>query len=52
MNPAEWPEFLKEYDYKIIEDISVEDLIEKYVKPTGRNLKSTPIERIIFAEKI
>ena len=52
MNPAEWPEFLKEYDYKIIEDISAEDLIEKYVKPTGRNLKSTPIERIIFAEKI
>lgn len=52
MNPTEWREFLKEYDYEIIEDIGFEDLEEKYVKPTGRKLASTPIERIIFAEKI
>ena len=51
-NPEEWPQFLKEYDYKIIEDVGAEDLEEKYVKPTGRKLKTTSIERIIFAEKI
>jgi uncharacterized protein YcnI len=51
-NPEEWPKFLKEYDYKIIEDIGAEDLEEKYVNLTGRHLATTSIERIIFAEKM
>ena len=52
MNPEEWPHFLKEYGYRIIEDIGAEDLEEEYVKPTGRSLESTSIERIIFIEKV
>ena len=52
MNPEKWPQFLEEYDYKIIEDVEVKDLIDKYVNTTGRTLASTPIERIIFAEKV
>jgi methyltransferase (TIGR00027 family) len=52
MDPEAWPQFLEEYGWKIIEDIGAEDLKEKYVKPTGRILESTPIERMIFAEKI
>ncbi len=34
MNPEEWPYFLREYGYKIIEDIGAEDIEEKYLKPT------------------
>ena len=52
IDPEAWPQFLEEYGWRIIEDIGAEDLEEKYVKPTGRILASTPIERIIFAEKI
>jgi len=52
VNPEEWPKFLEEYDYKIIEDVEVKDLTDKYMNPTGRKLSSTPIERIIFAEKV
>ncbi len=37
MNPEEWPQFLEEYDYKIIEDVEVKDLTDKYMNPTGRN---------------
>jgi len=51
-NPDEWPQFLKDYGWRIIEDVGGADLAEDYVKPTGREFKSTPIERIIFAEKI
>ncbi len=52
MNPRDSPHFLKEYGYKIIEDIGAENLEEKYVRPTGRSLASTPIERIIYIEKV
>ncbi len=52
MDPGSWPHFLEEYGWKIIEDVGGEDLEEKYVKPTGRTFASTPIERIILAEKI
>lgn len=52
MNPEEWPQFLRGYNYKIVEDIEIKELEDRYVHPTGRNLASTPIERIIFAEKI
>ena len=34
---------LEEYGYKIIEDVEVKDLTDKYMNPTGRNLASTPI---------
>ena len=52
MDPESWPQFLKEYGWNIIEDVGVEDLEEKYVKPTGRIFASTAIERIISSEKI
>ncbi len=52
MDPEAWPQFLKEYGWRIIEDVGADDLEERYVKPTGRTFASTPIERLIFAEKI
>jgi len=52
LDPNEWPQFLEDYGWKIIEDVCGDDLARKYVKPIGRKFASTPIERMIFAEKI
>jgi methyltransferase (TIGR00027 family) len=52
MDPEEWPVFLEGYGWKIVEHIGYEELAERYVKPTGRELASTPVERIIYAEKV
>lgn len=52
MEPEAWPNFLKEYGWQIIEDISYEEIAKKYVKPTGRKLASTQVERMIYVEKL
>ena len=52
MEPEAWPNFLKEYGWQVIEDIGYDEMAEKYVKPTGRILASTPIERMVYAEKL
>ncbi|ATW24758.1 SAM-dependent methyltransferase [Candidatus Formimonas warabiya] len=52
MEPEAWPDFLKEYGWQVIEDVGYAEMAEKYVKPTGRVLASTPIERMVFAEKV
>jgi hypothetical protein len=49
---AKESQFLEDYGWRIIEDIGGDDLAEKYVKPTGRKFATTPIERMIYAEKI
>jgi methyltransferase (TIGR00027 family) len=52
MDTDQWPQFLDKYGWRMIEDIGSEDLLNKYIKPTGRIFASTDIERIIYAEKI
>jgi methyltransferase (TIGR00027 family) len=52
MEPAAWPDFIKEYGWRILEDTGYEEMAEKYVKPTGRVLTSSPIERMVYAEKL
>ena len=52
MEPGVWPEFLKEYGWEVIEDIGYGDMAERYVKPAGRTLASTPVERMVYAKKV
>ena len=52
MNPEEWPDFLSQFGWKINEDIDFSELHKRYVVPTGRILASTPVERLIYAEKL
>jgi len=52
MNPEEWPGFLQQYGWKPIEDIGYDELAEMYVRPTGRALPSTQVERIVHAQKL
>ncbi|MTK64302.1 MAG: SAM-dependent methyltransferase [Methanobacterium sp.] len=45
-------EFLQGYGWRIIEDIEADDINDDYIKPNNRNLKTTNLERIVYAEKI
>lgn len=51
MNPDDCPGFLKGYGWRIIEDVGYDKLAEKYIVPTGRRLASTPVERMVYAER-
>jgi methyltransferase (TIGR00027 family) len=52
MEPEAWPDFLRQYGWRMIEDVGYDEMAEKYIKPTGRTLASTPIERMVYAEKL
>jgi methyltransferase (TIGR00027 family) len=43
---------LSEYGWRLIEDFGYEELAQRYVKPSGRELSSTPVERVAYAEKL
>ncbi len=45
-------EFLEGYGWKLIEDVGADDIYNKYIKPKARDMTTTPIERIIYAERI
>ena len=51
MDPEDVDGFLGEYGWGTLEHLGYEDLAERYVKPTGRELLSMPIERIVYADK-
>ncbi|MBK8796518.1 MAG: SAM-dependent methyltransferase [Anaerolineales bacterium] len=51
-DPAHLADFLNDYGWRLIEDLSYEELGNRYVKPTGRQLMSMQIERMVFAEKL
>lgn len=52
LEPERVDEFLGKYAWRLVEDVSYDLLAEKYVKPTGRKLDSTQVERIALAEKM
>jgi methyltransferase (TIGR00027 family) len=51
MAPESIKDFLASYGWSLIEDLDFAELAERYVKPTGRILSSTPIERVVYAQK-
>jgi O-methyltransferase involved in polyketide biosynthesis len=52
MDPESWPAFLEKYGWHLVEDVSYEELAGRYVRPTGRVLATSPVERIIYAGKL
>lgn len=44
-------DFLSEYGWRLVEDLSYHELGERYMKPTGRDLPAMTIERMVYAEK-
>jgi O-methyltransferase involved in polyketide biosynthesis len=51
LNPVEVADFLSGYGWRVLEHVGYEDLADAYVKPTGRQLESLALERIVYAEK-
>jgi methyltransferase (TIGR00027 family) len=51
MEPEGVAPFLQAYGWRVVEHLGYEELAERYVRPTGRALTSTPIERMVLAEK-
>ena len=52
LDPDNVDDFLGEYGWRVLEHLGYDELDERYVKPTGRELQSMEIERIIYAEKL
>ena len=51
MDPEGMADFLADYGWRVIEHLGYEELAERYVQPTGRELAATPLERMVYAEK-
>ena len=51
LDPRGVASLLDPYGWRLITDLGGEELCECYVKPTGRGLSSSPIERIAVAER-
>lgn len=52
MDPYNVDDFLGEYGWRVVEHLGYDELDMLYVKPTGRELQSMAIERIVHAEKL
>ncbi len=52
MDPEGVADFLDGYGWRVVEHLGYGELAERYVKTTGRELASTPIERMVYAEKV
>lgn len=51
LDPDDVADFVGAYGWRVVEHLGYGDLAERYITPTGRGLASTPIERIVYAEK-
>jgi O-methyltransferase involved in polyketide biosynthesis len=50
--PEEVDKFLSEYGWQLTEHLGYDQLAKKYMKPTGRDLPSMKIERMVYATKL
>lgn len=51
MAPEQVADSIGAYGWRIIEQPTHDALTERYIKPTGRALASTPIEQIVYAAR-
>jgi len=51
IDPERVVNLLETYGWGVVEHLSYEELAERYIKPTGRELTSMLIERMVYAEK-
>jgi len=52
IDPENVSSFLGSFGWRVVEHLGYEALAGRHVKPTGRELASTPIERMVYAEKL
>jgi methyltransferase (TIGR00027 family) len=52
LNPDEVAGFIAEYCWRLVEQAGPDELVQRYVKPTGRKLGASQLEWSAYAEKI
>jgi methyltransferase (TIGR00027 family) len=52
MEPEDCPAFLHGYGWRVAEDVGYDELASRFMDASGRKLTSTPVERMVYAEKI
>jgi O-methyltransferase involved in polyketide biosynthesis len=52
MDPHACSQLLEEYGWRVIEDSGYDQMADRYIAPTGRHLTATPVERMVYAEKL
>jgi methyltransferase (TIGR00027 family) len=51
LEPDEVAGFIAEYGWRLVEQAGPDELVQRYVEPTGRKLKASQLEWSVFAEK-
>lgn len=51
LQPGEVADFLAEYGWRLLEQAGPDELMQRYVVPTGRKLKASQLEWSAYAEK-
>jgi methyltransferase (TIGR00027 family) len=49
--PEEVAPFLDRYGWRLVEQVGPEQIVERYVQPTGRNLTASQVEWSVYAER-
>jgi methyltransferase (TIGR00027 family) len=52
LQPEQVAEFLAGYSWRLVEQLGPEQIVQRYVAPTGRNLTASEIEWSVYAEKV
>ena len=52
LQPDEVGEFIAGYGWRLVEQAGPDELVQRYVEPTGRKLKASQLEWSAYAEKI
>lgn len=52
LQPDQVADFLAEYGWRLIEQAGPEQLLQRYVEPTGRDLDASDLEWSVYAEKL
>ena len=51
LQPDEVAEFIAEYGWRLVEQAGPDELVQRYVEPTGRKLRASQLEWSAYAEK-
>jgi methyltransferase (TIGR00027 family) len=51
LQPEEVAAFLGGYGWRLVEQLGPEQIVQRYVEPTGRNLSASQVEWSVYAEK-
>jgi methyltransferase (TIGR00027 family) len=52
LQPDEVADFIAAYGWRLVEQAGPDDLVQRYVEPTGRKLKASQLEWSAYAEKL